>query len=168
MARGLQLAHCMSVVRRIGKPSWALLCRAPLTVWLGIASADSIAGSLRKEAQAFEDALVDGTRRFEHNAIVKGVAIQANRPSDSQRHGRSVASPNRLLKSLRRVSMVLDRQCEVHDAEEFRKFLLDFGWTVARASSESPLGGCKVSVQEERFLYQVAHALRDAARADDA
>jgi hypothetical protein len=149
----------MNVRKRVGPSGWKLLCQAPLTMWLGVSAVDTFTGSLRKEAKAFDVALARGRRHFDGNPLVKAVVAHARKPSRAQQRGISGATPKALLSRLQKVSKVLDRHADPRDAEEFRRFLLDVGWTVAKASSESPLGGFAVSEAEERFLYDADRAL---------
>ena len=159
----------MSLQERLGPASWELLRNAPLTISIGVCVVDTIAGSHRKEARAFDEALADGAKRFSHNKLVKAVVANAKKPTSRQQRGVCSAPRAELLRKLRRVAAVLDKRIDKYDAEEFIVFLLEIGWTVARASSESPFGGCKVSMEEESFLYDADSALHatDAA-ADDA
>ena len=152
----------MGLKKRLSRSNWELLRQSPLTMWLGVCVVDTVAGSLRKEAQAFDTALADGTKRYDHNKLIMTVVAEANKPSKSQERGNCTVQPQVLLKQLRRVSCVLERGVDESDAEEFTRFLLGIGWTVARASAESPMGS-KVSKEEEKFLYQADRALHSAS-----
>jgi hypothetical protein len=134
----------------------------------GITVVDVIAGSPDEEERAFDKALARAAKRFEHNELVKAVVAHAQKLRKSETHRRSSTSPKQLLERLRRVSSVVEKRLGHEDAEVFAKFLLDLGWTVARAASESPLGGCKVSMEEEQFLYAADRALHSASAPEDA
>ena len=156
----------MSVQERMGPSNWQLLCNAPLTIWLGVSTVDAIAGSDRKEVAAFDRALADSAKQYADSELISGVIADAKKPSSKQKHGGSSVTVPQLLKRLRRVSKLLAAEVDSEGAEQFTKFLLDVGWQVARAASESPFAACRVSVAEEQFLYDAARALRSGGAAD--
>lgn len=149
----------MTTLARLGNAERMLLRKAPLLVWLGVTMLDTIPGSIRKEAEAFEQELERAAERYRDDDVVRSIAQDAVRPSARQRNGHTFVASDDLLAQLRRVSRVAARHLDASTADKLTSFLVELGWAVARASAEAPVGS-KVSVAEERFLYAADRALR--------
>ncbi|MCC6527207.1 MAG: hypothetical protein IT373_31450 [Polyangiaceae bacterium] len=139
--------------------SWALLCHAPLTLWLAMSGVDPAVDSPDKEADAFDTAIEKEKARCS-DELVRAVLAEAVAPSGSQRRGLVAVDPESLLGELERVRAVLDERCSAEHARAFKRALVKIGYAIAQASCESVIPTHSgVSQPEERFLARTRRAL---------
>jgi hypothetical protein len=141
-------------------PSWELLCRGPLTIWLALSVVDSAVDSPAGESAAFEAGIGRARERCDGDEFALAWLREARAPTAAQRRGVASADLEELVRRLEQIRQVLDQQCTADEASRLKRLLIVIGTNVARAANESVAGSrVAISQPEEQFLYRARRAL---------
>lgn len=149
---------------------WKVLSDAPLAVGAAVVAAapSGIIGNI-KEGIALVNCMINAARRHPHNQLIqevvpKGVSReQIDVWTKVVRAMMQQSDTERLIDAgvmaCQKVAMILQNKADPQEADEFKRWLLEVGESVARAAREGGNVGPDISPQEAQLLSMMASAL---------
>ncbi|MCA9598049.1 MAG: hypothetical protein KC776_32275 [Myxococcales bacterium] len=138
---------------------WALVCEAPLDVFMGILAADSSVESVRAEVEALERWIARHANGDSDRTWVRDLLKGADHPSEAQAAGRASIAEGELLDKIERVGQAVDARRPPEEAREFKVSLVDLAKEVAAASGGALSGGPKTCQSEADLIWKLRRKL---------